>query len=245
MANGNNETPCCIGDRLEYGSMGRELKVGGVDMYLATPKTPTKKGVVVYIDVYGWKLPNTRYIVDMIANNGYVAILPDAFEGAEPWSADRDWSTFFEWMKTKDANKIHTVADAAVGYLRQECGVEQLGCVGFCWGGRAVHACVVDRTDFKCGVAFYGMRSIDDEKLGLLNAPGLFVFGGKDSVIPLDQVETLKTELKKSCKVEHHVTVYEGMPHGFAHRKKEENDKDAAAIDGARLEMLKWLEKYM
>ena len=41
------------------------------------------------------------------------------------------------------------------------------------------------------------------------------------------------------------MTVYEGMPHGFAHRKKEENDKDAAAIDGARLEMLKWLEKYM
>ncbi|XP_078600764.1 carboxymethylenebutenolidase homolog isoform X1 [Branchiostoma floridae x Branchiostoma japonicum] len=144
MANANNETPCCIGDRLEYGSMGRELKVGGVDMYLATPKTPTKKGIVVYMDIFGWKLPNTRYIVDMIANNGYVVILPDAYEGAEPWTPDRDKSSFLEWVKTKDPNKIHPVADAAVGYLQQECGVEQLGCVGFCWGGRVVHTFLVE-----------------------------------------------------------------------------------------------------
>ncbi|KAI8507497.1 hypothetical protein Bbelb_148770 [Branchiostoma belcheri] len=209
MASANNDIPCCIGDRLEYGSMGRAVKVGGVDMYVATPKTPTKKGVVFFSDVFGWELPNTRYIVDMIANNGYVVI------------------------------------DAAVGYLQQEFGVEQLGCVGFCWGGRAVHVCLVDRTDFKCGVACYGIGNKEDEKLGLLNAPGLFIFGDNDPVIPLDQVETLKTELKKSCKVDHHVSVYEGMGHGFVHRKKEENDKDAAAIDGARLEMLTWLEKYM
>ncbi|XP_078680822.1 carboxymethylenebutenolidase homolog isoform X1 [Branchiostoma floridae x Branchiostoma belcheri] len=244
MASANNDIPCCIGDRLEYGSMGRAVKVGGVDMYVATPKTPTKKGVVFFSDVFGWELPNTRYIVDMIANNGYVAILPDVFEG-EPWPADKDRSTFPEWRKRKDPNKIHPVTDAAVGYLQQEFGVEQLGCVGFCWGGRAAHVCLVDRTDFKCGVACYGIRDKDDEKLGLLNAPGLFIFAENDPWYPLDQVEALKTELKKSCKVDHHVTVYEGMEHGFVHRKKEKDDKDAAAINGARLEMLTWLEKYM
>ncbi|KAL8194195.1 UNVERIFIED_CONTAM: hypothetical protein K2H54_004016 [Gekko kuhli] len=107
MANEANPCPCNAGDTLDYESLGHEIPVEHISAYLCKPFLPAEKAVIVIHDIYGWQLPNTRYIVDMLAANGYLAILPDFYKGQEPWKPSSDWTTFSEWLKTRDAKKIN------------------------------------------------------------------------------------------------------------------------------------------
>ncbi|OWK02317.1 CMBL [Cervus elaphus hippelaphus] len=117
MANEAHPCPCDIGHRIEYGGLGHEVQVEHVKAYLTKCPVDAGKAVVVIQDIFGWQLPNTRYMADMIAGNGYTTIVPDFFVGQEPWHPSGDWSTFPEWLKTRNARKI-----------------DKIGVVGFCWG---------------------------------------------------------------------------------------------------------------
>ncbi|XP_053083875.1 carboxymethylenebutenolidase homolog isoform X2 [Pangasianodon hypophthalmus] len=74
MANEARPCPCDIGDRMEYGSLGEEVQIEHVKAYVVKPKAPTDKAVIVIQDIFGWQLPNTRYMADMLASNGYVEV---------------------------------------------------------------------------------------------------------------------------------------------------------------------------
>ncbi|KAF4024510.1 hypothetical protein G4228_016298 [Cervus hanglu yarkandensis] len=71
MANEAHPCPCDIGHRIEYGGLGHEVQVEHVKAYLTKCPVDAGKAVVVIQDIFGWQLPNTRYMADMIAGNGY------------------------------------------------------------------------------------------------------------------------------------------------------------------------------
>lgn len=72
MANEDRPCPCDIGDRLEYGGLGQEVQVEHVKAYVVKPSSPSDKAVIVIQDIFGWQLPNTRYMADLLAANGYM-----------------------------------------------------------------------------------------------------------------------------------------------------------------------------
>lgn len=72
MANEQNPCPCDFGDTLDYKGLGDEISVGPVSAYLTKPSISTDKAVIVVHDIFGWKIPNTRYIADLISSNGYM-----------------------------------------------------------------------------------------------------------------------------------------------------------------------------
>uniref|UniRef100_A0A8C0H6V5 Carboxymethylenebutenolidase homolog n=1 Tax=Chelonoidis abingdonii TaxID=106734 RepID=A0A8C0H6V5_CHEAB len=74
MANEARPCPCDIGDRFEYGGLGHEVQVEHIRAYVCKPSTSTEKAVIVVQDIFGWQLPNTRYMTDMLAANGYIKI---------------------------------------------------------------------------------------------------------------------------------------------------------------------------
>lgn len=74
MANEANPCPCDIGDRMEYGGLGQEVQLGHTKAYVVKPSTPSDKAIIVIQDIYGWQLPNTRYMADMLAANGYMYV---------------------------------------------------------------------------------------------------------------------------------------------------------------------------
>nr|XP_035960517.1 carboxymethylenebutenolidase homolog isoform X2 [Halichoerus grypus] len=74
MANEAHPCPCDIGHRIEYGGMGREVQVEHIQAYVTKPPFDTGKAVIVIQDIFGWQLPNTRYMADMIAGNGYTEV---------------------------------------------------------------------------------------------------------------------------------------------------------------------------
>lgn len=74
MANEAKPCPCDIGDRMEYGGLGQEIKLEHTKAYVVKPSTASDKAIIVIQDIYGWQLPNTRYMADMLAANGYMYV---------------------------------------------------------------------------------------------------------------------------------------------------------------------------
>ncbi|KAK7879388.1 hypothetical protein WMY93_030724 [Mugilogobius chulae] len=245
MANEANPCPCDIGDRIEYGCLGQEVKIEHIHAYVVKPTTASEKAIIVIQDIFGWKLPNTRYIADMLASNGYIAVCPDFFVGKEPWSPSHDWSKFQEWLEDKKATNIKKEVEATIKFLNSECGVKSIGVVGFCWGGVATHYISLQYPEIKTGVSVYGVIRMMEDKYDL-KSPTLFIFGENDTHIPLDQVKVLEVKLKEKCKVDYQVKIFPGQTHGFVHRKREDiTPEDTLQIQEARKDMLDWLNKYM
>lgn len=245
MANEANPCPCDIGDRLEYGGLGQEVQIEHMNGYVVKPTTASEKAIIVIQDIFGWKLPNTRYMADMLASNGYIAVCPDFFVGKEPWSPSHDWSKFQEWLHDKKATNVKNEVDATIKFLKDKCGAKQIGVVGFCWGGVATHYISLQYPEIKAGVSVYGVIRMMDDSCDL-KSPTLFIFGEKDDHIPLDQVNSMEARLKEECKVDYQVKIFPGQSHGFVHRKREDiNSKDRLHIQEARRDMLNWFNKYM
>lgn len=74
MANEAKPCPCDIGDRMEYGGLGQEVQMGHTTAYVVKPSSSSDKAIIVIQDIYGWQLPNTRYIADILAANGYMCV---------------------------------------------------------------------------------------------------------------------------------------------------------------------------
>lgn len=131
MANESNPCPCDLGDKIEYGGLGQEVQMEHIKAYVVKPTSPKDKAVIVIHDIFGWQLPNTRYMAEMLAADGYMcvqsdiwgrsdmfmefnlccslsrAVCPDFFVGKEPWSPAGDWSKFQEWLQDKKPTTIN------------------------------------------------------------------------------------------------------------------------------------------
>ncbi|KAM6971478.1 carboxymethylenebutenolidase homolog [Tautogolabrus adspersus] len=245
MANEAKPCPCDIGDRMEYGGLGQEVQIEHIKAYVVKPSAASDKAIIVIHDIFGWELPNTRYMADMLAANGYTTVCPDFFVGREPWTPSHDWSTLQEWIKERSPTDLKKEVDAMLRFLKEQCGAKHIGVVGFCWGGVATHYLSLNYPDIKAGVSVYGIIRDREDRYGL-KFPTLFIFGGNDSYIPLDQVNCLEAKLKEKCWIDYYVKIFPGQTHGFVHRKNEDmNPADKPSILEARAELLNWLKKYM
>ncbi|KAM4689794.1 carboxymethylenebutenolidase homolog [Discoglossus pictus] len=245
MANEARPCPCDLGDKFDYGGHGQELQIDHIKAYVTKPQTSTDKAVIVVQDIFGWELPNTRFIADLVAAHGYIAVCPDFFVGQDPWKPTDDWSTFPEWLKTRPATKVNKEVDVVLKYLKEQCKVKKIGIIGFCWGGIVTHHVMLNYPEVKAGVSFYGIIRDEDDRYDLKN-PTLFVFAEVDHVVPLEQVTILEQRLKEHAKVDFQVKVFPKQTHGFVHRKKEDiNPEDKPFIEEARKDMLEWLHKYI
>ncbi|XP_029313272.1 carboxymethylenebutenolidase homolog isoform X2 [Cottoperca gobio] len=186
MANEAKPCPCHVGDLMEYGGLGQEVQIEHIKAYVVKPSAASDKAIIVIQDIFGWQLPNTRYMADMLAANGYIAVCPDLFVGKDPWSPSRDWSHFQEWLEDKKPTNINKEVDAVLRYLKEQCGAKNMGAVGFCWGGVCTHYIALQYPEVRAAVSVYGIVHEREDRYEL-KGPTLFIFGEKDEVIPLDQ----------------------------------------------------------
>uniref|UniRef100_A0A8C4KK27 Carboxymethylenebutenolidase homolog n=1 Tax=Dromaius novaehollandiae TaxID=8790 RepID=A0A8C4KK27_DRONO len=254
MANELRPCPCATGDRFDYEVCGQEVQVEHIKAYVCKPSGKSDKAVVVIHDIFGWQLPNTRYIADLLTANGYIAICPDFFVGKE---ACLDSYThlyiFFSdfqilvllWVFNLHLFICPREADAVWKYLKEQCGRKKLGVIGFCWDGIAIRHLMMTYPQLKAGVSLYGLIKDSDDVSNLLN-PTFFIFAEKDELIPLGQVTLLEQKLKQNCKVDYEVKIYPEQTHGFVHRKREDiNPQDKPCIEEGRKDMINWLNKYI
>jgi carboxymethylenebutenolidase len=144
--------------------------------------------------------------------------------------------------------------DASVAWAKaQGADTSRLGITGFCWGGRITWLYAAHQPGVKAGVAWYGRLVGQTSPLnpahpvdlaGKLAAPVLGLYGGKDTGIPLDTVDKMKSALTSGSAAakQSEFVIYPDAPHAFHADYRPSYVKDAA--DDGWKRCLAWFKAH-
>ena len=208
-----------------------EIPVAGGSMggYLARPEgDESLPGVLVFMEIFGIN-EHIRDVTERVASAGYVALAPDYFHRTGPGiELGYDDAGMEEGMKLLNqlvADEMITDSRAAFDFLRARSDVraDRIGACGFCIGGHMTYLAACEN-DIQAAASFYGGGIAGPKGLGggastLSRTPGikgrmLGLFGGKDLLIPQDQVAAIGKALEDAG-TSHEIVVYPDADHGF------------------------------
>ena len=189
--------------------------------YVAYPERKDRAPAVIVIhEIYGlteWE----PTVVDRLAANGYVAIVPDLLSsrhGRTPPHADSARKLIGEL----EPDRVTADLDATYAWLGRQPAVaaDRVGVIGFCWGGGQTFRYATNNPKLRAAVVCYGPTPT--EGLERITAPVLGVYGEDDARINQALPETA-ARMKAAGKPFAH-TIYPGTGHGFLKPGRKGND---------------------
>ncbi len=198
---------------------------GKLPAYFARPTGGTKLPTVLVIEeIFGVH----EYIKDIcrrLAKLGYLAVAPEIYARLGDLSKMTDPSDIITnvIMKAPDATIMSDLDSTAAWAFAHGGNPAALGVVGFCRGGRDVWLYNAHNPSLKAAVAFYGplggprtgiQPKTALDVAGMVNAPQLCLYGGKDGSIPQDQVNAAEAAAKAAGKAVA-IVVYPDAGHAF------------------------------
>lgn len=227
---------------------------------------------------FGYTLPNTRLLADKYAAAGFTAYIPDvhsadslspslltSVEPTLPARAKMSYlsktlatlraaSTLGPWLLRHREAVARPVIEKFITDVRSLPGVEKVGIVGFCWGGR--YAILAAQAPFS-GNEGRGVDAAYAAHPSLCAIPGDFedvcaplsiALGERDSYLGASEVakiEEVMDRKKRESGVEGEVVVYKDQVHGFALRGDQESDKDRKALEDAAMQGIEWFKRHL
>ena len=204
--------------------------------YVARPTTNPKAAIIVIQEIFGVN-PGIRQKCDKLAAEGYLAVAPDLFWRLEPGieldpDVEAEFTEALEWMGKFDQDAGISDIQATINHIRKHEGVEKVGCVGYCLGGRLAYMTAA-RTSIDASVGYYGV-GIDGllhEKEAIAH-PLMLHIPTADGFVNEATQKAMHEGLGDHPRVTLHD--YEGLDHGFATEFGERRDEDAANIADGR-----------
>ncbi|HEV2200915.1 MAG TPA: dienelactone hydrolase family protein [Bryobacteraceae bacterium] len=206
--------------------------------YVATPATPPRAALLVFPEIFGIN-SHIRDITERFARQGYLAVAPELFHrsgpGFECGYSEAEIGQGIGHMQQVKPEGLEADIQATYAYARDASHGLPVGCVGFCMGGRvATVASIV--APLACGISFYGGGIGPGpfgpgmlDQLAKLQAPMLFLWGGKDAHIPLDSVDKVIAAMRAAGKP--YTTVeFSEAEHGFFCDQRGSYNAAAAAV---------------
>jgi len=229
---------------------------GEMPAYRAAPAGKTDLPVILVVQEIFGVHEHIKDICRRLAKAGYLAIAPELYARQGDASKYTEIATLISEVVSKvpDA-QVMSDLDASVAWAAKNGGdTKRLGITGFCWGGRITWLYAAHNPSVKAGVAWYGKLVGPSNPLqpkqpidvvAQLNGPVLGLYGGKDSGIPLDSVETFKAALATGSPSAKASTfhVYPDAPHAF-NADYRPSYRQAEAQDGWQ-RTLAWFGKYL
>lgn len=221
--------------------------------YHARPKDAAEALPVVIViqEIFGVH-EHIRDLCRRLALEGYLAVAPELyFRQGDPSDYD-DIPTLFRELvaKVPDAQVLADLDHVANWAARNGGDPHRLMTTGFCWGGRIAWLYAAHNPQLKAAAAWYG-KLVGDKTLNSpkhpvdiatdLNAPVLGLYGGQDSSIGQDTVETMRQALR-AANANAEIVVYPEAGHAFNADYRPSYHAESAADGWQR--MLAWFARY-
>ena len=206
--------------------------------FVARPAGTPVAAIIVIQEIFGVNA-GIRRKADHWASLGYLAVAPDVFwrqkEGIE---LDADVEEQFHeavgYMMQHDFDAGIRDVEATIRWIRRTEGVEKVGLVGFCMGGKIAYQ-TATRTDIDASVGYYGVGIG-----GMLNEshaiarPLMLHVPTADHFVGPDEQKAMHDGLDSNS----HVTIhdYEGLDHGFAEELGQRRNEEGARLADSRTE---------
>jgi carboxymethylenebutenolidase len=238
---------------LDAGEVKIPVKDGEIPAYRAMPAKGNHFPVALVVQEIFGVHEHIKDICRRFAKLGYMAIAPELYARQGDVSKISDINEIISKVVSKvPDDQVMSDLDATVAWAAKtgKADASRLGVTGFCWGGRIVWLYSAHSRQVKAGVAWYGRLVGTADPLhpknpidfaGSLHAPVLGLYGGKDTGIPLDTVETMRAALKAANNPSE-IVVYPEAPHGFNADYRPSYRKDAADDGWKRLQ--DWFKKH-
>jgi dienelactone hydrolase len=222
-------------------SKGVVLPVNDLNVY-SVGDTKRSLSIIIIYDIRGFNITQTRVFCDRLAAQ-YDAhvVMPDFFRNTV---APANVSAMAEWRDrinnwTRVSNDLHNIAS----WLRNSYGSNQIGLIGFCWGGlQVVRACSNLSETFFTGISIHG-SSLTANEVRPLKQPMLFIAARNDpTLVPniSSVIEQSNFNISQQCEYK----TYSNMSHGFVSAGANYSDPaNVAAIDDVHLRVRNFLDK--
>ena len=189
-------------------------------------------GVLVVHEWWGHN-EHARNQAKRLAEAGYVAFALDMYGKGKLATHPKDAQAFAA-EATKDPATVKARFDTALGILKSQPQVdpERIGVVGYCMGGGIALAMARAGEDLDAVAVFHAPlapRSAPAQP-GQVKAKILAQEGGKDPMIPPEQVKAFEDEMKNAG-VDARVIVYPEAKHSFTNPNAGKAGMDALAYD--------------
>lgn len=179
--------------------------------YLAQPKAPGKRGIVLVIHENRGLNPHIRDVTRRVAKAGYIALAPDALSpfGGTPGNEEEARTLIGKLDKQQNLQNFLKSFAYAKG-LKAANG--KTGCVGFCWGGALANQLAIHDATLDAAVAFYGRQPEAADVANIKSAVQLH-YGGLDEGV--NKGIPAYEEALKANHITYELYVYEGAQHAF------------------------------
>jgi carboxymethylenebutenolidase len=237
---------------LDAGEVQIPVKDGHLPAYYARPAKGTGFPVIlVNEEIFGVH----EYIKDTcrrFAKLGYLAVAPEIYARIADLSKMTDTQQIVrEVISKKPDAELMTDLDSTLAWAAHNHGsATRIGVTGFCRGGRSTWLYAAHNPKLKAAVAWYGpIKSATSPIQPLapidiadqLKCPLLCLDGGKDTSIPVADVQEAAAKAKAAHKIVE-VVVYPDSPHGF-HADYRPSYRQADAEDGWK-RAIAWFAHY-
>jgi len=219
------EAPPPQGTAVHYVS-GDSLTTG----YLAVPKGEGPFPALILIHEWNGLSDRVRQVADAFADQGYVALAADLYQGRMGTTRDENMALVNETQANPEA--VIANLNAAQRLLRDRADVTgKVGVMGWCFGGGIALSYALGGEQHDATAIFYGSLVDDPAKLASLHHPVYGTFGANDQGIPVDQVNRFAAALD-SIGIDNDIHVYDAVGHGFWLRVDEDRaTREAPATD--------------
>ena len=177
-----------------------------------------------------------------LAKQGYLAIAPELYFRQGDANDYTDIGELFQQLVTKvpDRQVLSDLDHAAHWAIRHGGDAGKLAITGFCWGGRITWLYAAHNPQLKAAVAWYG-KLVGEKTLNSPKQPVLGLYGGQDSGIPLETVETMRQAIR-AANAEAEIVVYPEVGHAFNADYRPSYNAEAAQDGWQR--MLAWFAQH-
>ena len=193
-----------------------------LNSWVVYPERKEKAGVVLVIHDIGGMRDWPRALGDQLAQDGFIAIVPDFLSGLGPnggGSASLG-SGVGQAIRTLTQDQVNDRLNAAMEYGRKLPSANgKVGVVGFCWGGARSFGYAVGQPNLNASVVYYGelpgstADAAPEADVAKIKAPVLGLYGGNDNRINSTLPATTAAMKKLGKSYETHI--FDGAGHGF------------------------------
>jgi carboxymethylenebutenolidase len=207
--------------------------------------------VIVVQEIFGVH-EHIRDVCRRLALEGYLAVAPELYFRQGDPNDYADIPTLFSGLVSKvpDAQVLADLDHVASWAARNGGDAHRLTITGFCWGGRIAWLYAAHNPQLKAAVAWYGKltgeKTLNSPNHPVdiainLNAPVLGLYGGQDTGIPQDTVETMRQALR-AANANSEIIVYPDAGHAFNADYRPSYHEESAKDGWER--MLAWFARF-
>ena len=181
--------------------------------YLAVPDGDGPFPALILIHEWNGLVDRVRQVADAFAEQGYVALAADLYQGRIGTNRDENMALVNETRG--DMDRAIANLGRAQQFLRERADVTgKVGVMGWCFGGGIALSYALGGEHHDATAIFYGSLVEDPAVLARLDHPVYGTFAEMDQGIPPDQVERFAAALD-SIGIDNDIHIYDAVNHGF------------------------------